>query len=95
MPLLIAALGEILLFVFKQIVVKFVLFVVLYLLLTQFAPLLTHYLPDGSGVSGLFSTVPSDILWFLHLVAFDVTLPMIVSAYFLRFFIRRIPFIGG
>ncbi|ASD85737.1 DUF2523 domain-containing protein [Salmonella enterica subsp. enterica serovar Newport] len=94
MPLLIAALGEMLVFVFRQIVVKFVLFTVMYLLLTQLAPLLTSYLPNGANVSALFNSLPSAVLWFLNISAFDVTFPMIIVAYFTRFFIRRIPFIG-
>ncbi|EAW3103103.1 DUF2523 domain-containing protein [Salmonella enterica subsp. enterica serovar Bovismorbificans] len=94
MPLLIAALGEMLVFVFRQIVVKFVLFTVMYLLLTQLVPLLTSYLPNGANVSALFNSLPSAVLWFLNISAFDVTFPMIIVAYFTRFFIRRIPFIG-
>ncbi|EFT2481319.1 DUF2523 domain-containing protein [Salmonella enterica] len=94
MPLLIAALGEMLAFVFRQIVVKFLLFTVMYLLLTQLAPLLTSYLPNGANVSALFNSLPSAVLWFLNISAFDVTFPMIIVAYFTRFFIRRIPFIG-
>lgn len=94
MPLLIAALGEMLAFVFRQIVVKFVLFTVMYLLLTQLAPMVTSYLPDGADVSLLFNRLPSAVLWFLNISAFDVTFPMIIVAYFTRFFIRRIPFIG-
>ncbi|EBM2258485.1 DUF2523 domain-containing protein [Salmonella enterica] len=94
MPLLIAALGEMLAFVFRQIVVKFILFTVMYLLLTQLTPLLTSYLPDGANVSALFNSLPSAVLWFLNVSAFDVTFPMIIVAYFTRFFIRRIPFIG-
>ncbi|EAU7573397.1 DUF2523 domain-containing protein [Salmonella enterica] len=94
MPLLIAALGEILGFIFRQIVVKFVLFVVLYLLLNELVPLLTSYLPTGANISGLINSLPSAVLWFLNITAFDVTLPMIIVAYFTRFFIRRIPFIG-
>ncbi|EHA1744271.1 DUF2523 domain-containing protein, partial [Salmonella enterica subsp. enterica serovar Javiana] len=84
MPLLIAALGEMLAFVFRQIVVKFILFTVMYLLLTQLAPLLTSYLPDGANVSALFNSLPSAVLWFLNVSAFDVTFPMIIVAYFTR-----------
>ncbi|ECH2636598.1 DUF2523 domain-containing protein, partial [Salmonella enterica] len=73
---------------------KFILFTVMYLLLTQLAPLLTSYLPDGANVSALFNSLPSAVLWFLNVSAFDVTFPMIIVAYFTRFFIRRIPFIG-
>ncbi|ECW6486846.1 DUF2523 domain-containing protein [Salmonella enterica subsp. enterica] len=94
MPLLIAVLGEILGFVFKQIVVKFILFTIMYLLLTQLTPLITSHLPNGLNVSSLFNGLPSAVLWFLHIAAFDVTLPMIIVAYFTRFFIRRIPFLG-
>ncbi|ENC2061862.1 DUF2523 domain-containing protein, partial [Escherichia coli] len=47
---------------------------------------------DGSSISSLFSELPSSVLWFLNLMSFDVVLPMMVSAMFTRFFIRRIPF---
>lgn len=94
MPLLIAAFGQILAFVFKQIVVKFILFSVIFLLVTQLAPLLTVYLPDGEHIAQLFDFLPPALLWFLSIAAFEVTFPMIIFAYFTRFFIRRIPFIG-
>ncbi|HAF2126519.1 TPA: DUF2523 domain-containing protein [Salmonella enterica] len=94
MPLLVIALGQMLVFIFRQIVVKFVLFTALYLLLTQLAPLLTSFLPDGRNISQLFAGLPSTVIWCLNLIAFDVTFPMIIAAHFLRFFIRRIPFLG-
>lgn len=94
MPLLIAALTSIMGFIFRQIIVKFVLFTAIFLLLTQLAPLLTQYLPNGSNIPALFNGLPASVLWLLNIAAFDVTFPMIIVAYFTRFFIRRIPFIG-
>ncbi|EMW9313711.1 DUF2523 domain-containing protein [Salmonella enterica] len=94
MSLLISVLGDILVFLFKQVIFKFILFTVIFLLLTEFAPLLTSYLPDGARISTLFTFLPNSVLWFLSITGFDVVFPMIILAYFTRFFIRRIPFLG-
>ncbi|HEL8026001.1 TPA: DUF2523 domain-containing protein, partial [Escherichia coli] len=55
---------------------------------------ITERLPVVSDISSLFNSLPSSVLWFLNLFSFDVALPVVVSAMFTRFFIRRIPFIN-
>ncbi|HFP0759351.1 TPA: DUF2523 family protein, partial [Escherichia coli] len=79
-------------FIFRTALIKFVMFSAIYIMVAEVLPLIVTHLPDGSSISSLFSELPSSVLWFLNLMSFDVVLPMIVSAMFTRFFIRRIPF---
>lgn len=88
----IAAINTALGFIFRTALIKFVMFSAIYIMVVEVLPLIVTHLPDGSSISSLFSDLPSSVLWFLNLMSFDVVLPMMVSAMFTRFFIRRIPF---
>ena len=88
----IAAINTALGFIFHTALIKFVMFSAIYIMVVEVLPLIVTHLPDGSSISSLFSELPSSVLWFLNLMSFDVVLPMMVSAMFTRFFIRRIPF---
>ena len=47
-----------------------------------------------SNASNLFSQIPGEVAYFLHFFAIPQGITMILSAYALRFVLRRIPFIG-
>lgn len=87
-----AALG----FVFRLGTIKFVLFSALALVLTPLMSLLMSLI-EGAGLnalSGLFSALPTDILFWLSVFRLDIGVPMLVAAYLTRFFIRRLPVVG-
>lgn len=88
----IAAINTALGFIFRTALIKFVVFSSIYILVIEVLPLIISHLPDGANISDLFLRLPSSVLWFLNLMSFDVVFPMIISAMFTRFFIRRIPF---
>ncbi|HDD8808159.1 TPA: DUF2523 domain-containing protein [Escherichia coli] len=92
--ILLAAVNTAIAFVFRTIVIKFVLFTAVYLFISEILPLVISRLPSAGNISDLFSRLPSGVLWLLHVFSFDVVLPVIVSAMFTRFFIRRIPFLN-
>lgn len=85
-----AALG----FVFRQVVVKFVVFFAVFLLIGEFVSVLGSFLPNPGNLTGALSGLSSDIWWFLDLFAFSQGASLVVTAMVYRFLIRRIPLIG-
>ncbi|HEL8044792.1 TPA: DUF2523 domain-containing protein [Escherichia coli] len=92
--ILLSAVNTLIAWIFRAVVIKFVIFTAVYLCISEALPLITERLPVVSDISSLFNSLPSSVLWFLNLFSFDVALPVVVSAMFTRFFIRRIPFIN-
>ncbi len=92
--ILLSAVNTLIAWIFRAVVIKFVIFTAVYLCISEAIPLITERLPVVSDISSLFNSLPSSVLWFLNLFSFDVALPVVVSAMFTRFFIRRIPFIN-
>ncbi|HAV8295218.1 TPA: DUF2523 domain-containing protein [Escherichia coli] len=92
--ILLAAVNTAIAFVFRTVVIKFVLFTAVYLFISEIIPLVISRLPSAGNISDLFSRLPSGVLWLLHVFSVDVVLPVVVSAMFTRFFIRRIPFLN-
>lgn len=85
-----AALG----FFVRSIVAKFFVFFALFFVTTEFLAVLVDRLPNGQAMSGALSGIPPSMWYFLDLVHIDVGLPAVISAWVLRFMIRRIPVIG-
>ncbi|HBA7796251.1 TPA: DUF2523 domain-containing protein [Escherichia coli] len=92
--ILLAAVNTAIAFVFRTVVIKFVLFTAVYLFIAEIIPLVISHLPSAGNISDLFARLPSGVLWLLNVFSFDVVLPVVVSAMFTRFFIRRIPFLN-
>ena len=81
-------------FFVRSIVAKFFVFFALFFIVSEFLAVLVDRLPNGQAMSGALSGLPPSVWYFLDLVHFDVGLPTILSAWVLRFMIRRIPVIG-
>ena len=81
-------------FVFRSVIAKFFVFFALFFITTEFLGVLVDRLPNGQAMSGALSAIPPAMWYFLDLVHFDVGLPAVLSAWVLRFMIRRIPVIG-
>lgn len=92
--LLLAAVNTALGFIFRSVLVKFVVFFALFFIVTEFVALLVPMLPDGSGVSGALGGIPASVWYFMDLFNVSAGIPIILSAYVTRFVIRRIPVIG-
>ena len=83
--------------VFRTIIVKFVVIGALFWLLTYLVPLVIGYITPFIGtenLTALFNAVPDGLFWFLLALRFDVGIPLLISAYVGRFLIRRLPFVG-
>ena len=92
--ILLSAFNTVLGFVFKSIIVKFVLFFGLFFVTTEFMSVIGSLLPNSSSLSGAFSGITSEVWYFMNLFAIPQGLPLIISAYCTRFVIRRLPIIG-
>ncbi|HDK0046715.1 TPA: DUF2523 domain-containing protein [Escherichia coli] len=92
--ILFSALNATLAFLLRQVVIKSVLFVALWLLTTELAEVISGYLPASNGIQSLFNLLPDGVVWFLNLCQFQTGITACISAWFTRFFIRRIPVLG-
>lgn len=81
-------------FVFKSLVIKFVVFATIFLVVTEVVPILFDVFLPKQELQEYFDSLPSEALFFLSAFKIDVGLQMILSAYVTRFMIRRIPFVG-
>jgi len=83
-------------FLVRTVLVKFVAFTVLYVVVSAFVSYLISHL-SGVGPAALNSALSgwSPAMWFFaDLTLFSQGIPAIISAYVLRFAIRRMPVIG-
>lgn len=93
--ILLSAFNAVLGFVFRKLVIKFLLFGALYWLCTEIPSLIVAHLPDISSVQTLFDRMPDSVIYFANYFYVPQGVTAIISALFVRFFIRRIPFLGG
>ena len=94
--LLISGFNFLLGWIFRGVVVKFIILSVLYYVVTWVAEAVLGQL-DISPLTGLQSVLnglPAGILWMCGVFRLDVGLPLILGAMLTKFLIRRIPFIG-
>ena len=92
--ILFSAFNAALTFVVRSVIAKFFVFFALFFVTTEFLAVLVERLPNGQAMSGALAGIPPGMWYFLDLVHFDIGLPAILSAWVLRFMIRRIPVIG-
>lgn len=82
----------------REVVLKFVVFGVIYLIVTELAPvglgLISSFLNVGS-LNASFSMLSPGVWWFLDFARLDYGLPLILSAAVAAFLFRRVPFLNG
>lgn len=92
--ILLSAFNVVLGFVFRSLIVKFVVFFGLFFITTEFMQIVDGLLPDGSAFSSALGGIPAAVWYFLDLFNVSAGIPILVSAWVTRFIIRRIPIIG-
>ena len=92
--IVLSALNVALGWVFRSVLVKFVLYFALYFVTVEFTQIMITLLPAASSINGAFSGITASVWYFLDLFAFSQGLPIVLSAIATRFIIRRIPVIG-
>lgn len=89
-----SALNVFLGFLLRSVLVKFATFFALFFITTEFISLLSGLLPDSSALGGALGGIPGDVWYFLDLFNVSYGIPLLLSAWSLRFIIRRIPVVG-
>ena len=89
-----SALNLLLGFVFRSLIVKFVVFFALWFVTTEFMGVITSLLPNSSALATGLGGIPSGVWFFLDLFNVTLGIPVLLSAWVTRFVIRRIPVIG-
>lgn len=94
MPLLLAPLVT---WVFRDVVVKFIVFAAVFALVAFLVPKAIAFLGDfisPGGLTNAFSAVSPGVWFFLDFFQLAYGLPLVISAGVARFLIRRLPLIG-
>jgi hypothetical protein len=83
--------------IFRGVVVKFVILTAVYAVVAVMIPVAISYLTPHIGTGSLtsaFSAVDPSVWFWLDFFQLGFGLPLILSAAVARFLIRRLPFIG-
>lgn len=94
MPLLLA---PVVTWIFRDVVVKFLVFAAVFALVAFLVPKAIAYLGNfinPGGLTSAFSAVGPGVWFFLDFFQLGYGLPLVISAYVARFLIRRLPVIG-
>lgn len=92
-----AILWPIVSWIFREVVVKFVIFTALFALLAFLIPkaiLIVSPWVNSSGLTSAFSGLGSGVWFFLDFFQLGFGVPLLLSAAVTRFLIRRMPVIG-
>lgn len=92
--IVLSALNVLLGYVFRSVIVKFVVFFSLFFVTTEFISVLSELLPNANSLSGALGGVPAGVWFFMDLFNVTSGLPLLMSAWATRFIIRRMPVIG-
>ena len=92
--ILLSAFYSILGWLMRSVLVKFVLYFGLWFVTTEFIQVLVPMLPGASSLSSAFAQQNSGIWFFLDLFKVPFGISSCLSAFVLRFSIRRLPLIG-
>jgi hypothetical protein len=90
-------LWQILTWVFREIVIKFLVFTAVFALVALLVPYAVSYLTSFIGTGPLtsaFSALPAGVWYFLDLFRAGFGIPLCISAMVSAFMIRRLPVIG-
>lgn len=89
--------APVLTWVFREVLIKFVLFTSIIAVVVWLVPKAVGYLLPFIGVGNLtaaFSQFDSGVWFWLDFFRLNVGVPLLISAYVSRFLIRRLPVIG-
>ena len=92
--ILMSAAGSVLAFVLRSTLVKLFVFFGLFFVASGFMEYLGARLPTAASISPALAGLTSGMWYFMDLFGFTVGLPAILSAWVLRFMIRRMPVVG-
>lgn len=94
--ILVSAANFLLGWIFRGIVVKFIILTAIYYVVSWIAESVLSQLDISSltGLQTIIDSLPVGVLWFMGVFRFDVGLPLVLGAFLTAFIIRRLPLIG-
>lgn len=94
--LLASAANYLLGWIFRGVVIKFVILAALYYVVTWIAESVLGQLDISplTGLQSLIDSLPGGLLYIMGLFRFDLGLPLVLGAMLTKFVIRRLPIIG-
>lgn len=92
--ILVSAFNVVLAWVFRSVLVKFAVYFALWFITTEFIQILASHLPGASSLTSAFSQQSPGVWYFLDLFKIPFGVSACLSAFVLRFIIRRLPVIG-
>jgi len=92
--ILVSAFNTLLGFLFRQAVLKFIVFTILLLVVRELFSALSSLLPKSTNIQDLFNELPSSVWYFLDLFQAPTGITLCISAYVTKFIIRRLPVVG-
>lgn len=94
--IVLSALNTVLAWIFRGVVIKFVILSALYYVITWIAETVLTQLDISAltGMQSFFDAIPQGVRWGMTVFRFDVGIPLIFGAMLTKFIIRRLPFIG-
>lgn len=92
--LITSALYGVLGFVFRSIIVKFVIFFALLFVVQEFIPVMVSWLPVDVNLKSFFDMLPDSAWYFIELFKLPLGIQLVINALIARFMVRRIPLIG-
>jgi hypothetical protein len=94
--ILVSALATVSNFVFGSLLLKGVLFTLMFYIASEFITFITGCgcLPNAPAISASFNAVPPSVWYFLNIFGLAQGVTAIFCAFVVRFLIRRIPFFG-
>ncbi|QKJ65475.1 DUF2523 domain-containing protein [Deefgea piscis] len=92
--ILLSAFNAVIGWVFRTLIVKFVVAFAVFYLVQLMAENLIDLLPGVDGLNSAFGGVAPTVWWYLDAFEIAAGIQMVIAAYVTRFLIRRIPVIG-
>lgn len=89
--------APILSWIFREVMVKFLVMAFVYLVVSIMLPLMLEYVAPYLGVSSLtsaFSALSPTVWYFLDVARLDIGLPSMLSVFITLFILRRVPFLN-
>jgi len=93
LPVIASALWTIIGWLFRSVLIKFLVMFALYFVISEFSSVLLSLLPPIT-FGNSFTVLSPGVWYFLDFFQIQQGAPMLLSAFLTRFLIRRIPVIG-
>jgi hypothetical protein len=89
-----SALFSIMGWLFRSVLIKFLVMFALFFVASSFVAYLAPKLPGASALTSAFAAIPPGVWWVLDLFMVPLGVKLVLTAYVTRFAIRRMPVIG-